>query len=92
MDNTQLCAAFQRQITRFTMCLPVKHLQRRTESEPPLKALSLRLKLSVQLLFARAVHAEEGTPSFTRTGRAQYVKLIKPQVQQYFHSLLLFTE
>lgn len=53
------------------MCLPVKHLQRRTESEPPLNALSLRLKLSVQSPFARAVGVEEGTPSLPRTGRAQ---------------------
>lgn len=76
MDNIHLCAAFQRQIARFTMCLPVKHLQRRTETEPPLNALSLRLKLSVQSPFARAVDAEEGTPSLTRTGRAQYVNLL----------------
>lgn len=71
LDNIHFCPAFQRQITQFTMCLPVKHLQRRTESEPPLNALSLRLKLSVQSLFARAVGVEEGTPSLPRTGRAQ---------------------
>lgn len=45
------------------MYLPVKLLQRRTESEPHLNALFLWWKLPVHSHLARIVGAEEGTPS-----------------------------